>query len=70
MSDNVSLRFQKDGPILLTGEVEVVDADGTVIALQKSTALCRCGASETKPFCNGAHEKIGFKAPEGLGAKE
>lgn len=70
MSEKVSLRFQEDGPILLTGEVEVVDADGTVIGIQKATALCRCGKSQNKPFCDGHHETTGFKAPEGLGKKE
>ena len=70
MSGKVSLRFQEDGPILLNGEVEVLDADGTVIGFQTSAALCRCGKSENKPFCDGHHKTIGFKAPEGLGAKD
>lgn len=69
MSEKVSLQFQENGPIILTGEVEVTNADGTVIGMQKSTALCRCGLSQNKPFCDGHHVASGFKAPEGLGEK-
>jgi CDGSH-type Zn-finger protein len=66
MSDKVQVRFIKDGPIAVTGEVEVVDENGTVTHMQESTALCRCGASTSKPFCSGAHVAMGFKAPEGI----
>ena len=67
MSDKAKLNFQKDGPIGLTGEVEIVDAQGKVLITQGKTAFCRCGASENKPFCDGSHVKIGFKAPADLG---
>lgn len=66
MSDKVQLRFVKDGPIAVTGEVEVVNENGTVTHMQESTSLCRCGASTNKPFCSGAHVGIKFKAPEGI----
>jgi CDGSH-type Zn-finger protein len=67
MSEKAKLTFIKDGPIGLVGEVEIVDANGDVIATQGKTAFCRCGASENKPFCDGSHTKIGFKAPADLG---
>jgi CDGSH-type Zn-finger protein len=52
-----------DGPYLVRGEFEVTDHDGRVIETRRSTiALCRCGASRTKPFCDGTHKAIGFKA--------
>jgi CDGSH-type Zn-finger protein len=52
-----------DGPYLVRGEFEVTDANGEVIdARRKTIALCRCGASRTKPFCDGTHKLIGFKA--------
>ena len=70
MSEKVSLQFQEDGPIILTGEVEVTNSDGTVTDIQKSTAFCRCGLSENKPFCDGHHVASGFTAAEGLGIKE
>ncbi|MDQ2676343.1 MAG: CDGSH iron-sulfur domain-containing protein [Actinomycetota bacterium] len=52
-----------DGPYLVRGAFEVTDADGNVIdARRKTIALCRCGASRSKPFCDGTHKLIGFKA--------
>jgi CDGSH-type Zn-finger protein len=48
----------------VTGEVELIDADGNKFPAEKRMALCRCGASTEKPFCDGTHSKIGFKAAE------
>lgn len=67
MSNNPQLNFQEDGPIGLIGEIEIVDADGNVLITQDKTSFCRCGASGNKPFCDGTHSKIGFKAPADLG---
>jgi CDGSH-type Zn-finger protein len=53
-----------NGPYLVRGAFEVTDADGRVIEMRRKTvALCRCGASRTKPFCDGTHKAIGFDAP-------
>ena len=53
-----------NGPYLIRGAFEVTDTDGEVIETRRGTiALCRCGASQTKPFCDGTHKAIGFKAP-------
>jgi CDGSH-type Zn-finger protein len=52
-----------NGPYLVRGEFEVTDPEGRVIETRRATiALCRCGASQTKPFCDGTHKAIGFKA--------
>ena len=51
-----------DGPLLLSGGVRVVAADGTVLYEGERAALCRCGQSGNKPFCDGTHKKVGFKA--------
>lgn len=67
MEKKAKLNFQKDGPIGLTGEVEIVDASGNVLITQGKTSFCRCGASGNKPYCDGTHAKIGFKAPADLG---
>jgi CDGSH-type Zn-finger protein len=40
--------------------VRVVDAEGNVLYEGERAALCRCGGSANKPFCDGTHEKIGF----------
>lgn len=61
---NSRITAYPDGPYLVRGVFEVVDSDGEVIDTRRKTvALCRCGASRTKPFCDGTHKTIGFEAP-------
>ena len=50
----------KNGPLLVKGGCYLVDSDGRVLAECGPYALCRCGASGKKPFCDGTHVKIGF----------
>lgn len=53
----------QDGPLIVRGDVELVAADGTPIAAHRRTvALCRCGLSAIKPFCDGTHKPAGFRA--------
>jgi uncharacterized Fe-S cluster protein YjdI/CDGSH-type Zn-finger protein len=52
----------RNGPLLVTGKVEVTREDGSVEVLPRAT-LCRCGESLHKPFCDNQHIKIGFRAP-------
>jgi uncharacterized Fe-S cluster protein YjdI/CDGSH-type Zn-finger protein len=52
----------RDGPLLVTGKVEVRHEDGTVETLPRAT-LCRCGQSLHKPFCDNQHLSTGFRAP-------
>ena len=64
---SVKITLAKNGPLLVSDpnhEVEVFDHNGAPITPpnSKSFALCRCGASVTKPFCDGTHSKIGFDA--------
>jgi 3-phenylpropionate/trans-cinnamate dioxygenase ferredoxin subunit len=59
----------KNGPYMVTGnlsELELTDAEGNRYDLtgREKVALCRCGASVNKPFCDGQHSKIGFQAAE------
>jgi CDGSH-type Zn-finger protein len=49
-----------DGPYELHGELEIVTADGRLVAKETETWLCRCGGSASKPYCDGSHEKTGF----------
>ncbi len=56
----VSLRA--DGPLKCSGPLEIAGADGRTLWRGTDTALCRCGASAKKPFCDGTHRQIGFKA--------
>lgn len=66
MSD-VVIKARHNGPYLVTGPVTLTDADGTEYTLEEGRtafALCRCGGSTTKPFCDGTHSAIGFDAAE------
>jgi len=58
----VTIRVKDNGPYLIDGDdVKLTDMNGNEIPLTKK-ALCRCGGSTTKPFCDGTHSKIGFQA--------
>ena len=56
------VRTRRDGPLKLDGPCEVRAEDGTVLMRGVETALCRCGQSKRKPFCDGTHRQTGFKA--------
>jgi CDGSH-type Zn-finger protein len=64
MSDIVDVTIRPNGPYLVRGPIALHDADGNAIDLagKDVVALCRCGASTNKPFCDGTHSKIGFAA--------
>ena len=51
----------KDGPILVNGPIHLEDDNGVKIESGETCALCRCGASKNKPFCDGSHTAIGFE---------
>jgi CDGSH-type Zn-finger protein len=59
----VTIKTLTDGPLEVTGNVEIVASDGTLIKASEKSYLCRCGFSEKKPFCDGAHKREGFTAP-------
>ena len=61
-----TIRLKRNGPYRIEGEdVKVVDWDGNEYKVDRlPIALCRCGGSTTKPFCDGSHSKIGFQAAE------
>jgi CDGSH-type Zn-finger protein len=53
----------RDGPLLVRGPFTITDQDGKDIEVRHDTvALCRCGRSRRKPFCDGMHKAIGFRA--------
>lgn len=54
----------RDGPLLVTGTIEVARDGGTIERLSRAT-LCRCGLSNNKPFCDNSHLAGQFKAPGG-----
>jgi len=62
----VTIKLRKNGPYKIESEeVRVVDWNGAEYTIDRwPIALCRCGASTQKPFCDGTHSKIGFEAGE------
>jgi CDGSH-type Zn-finger protein/uncharacterized Fe-S cluster protein YjdI len=52
-----------NGPLMVEGAIEVVTGTGKTVNRTVKAALCRCGHSANKPYCDGTHKKIGFQAP-------
>jgi CDGSH-type Zn-finger protein len=60
---SASLVLCPDGPILVRGDFEIVTPSGVPVPRQRRTvALCRCGASAIKPYCDGTHKLIKFRS--------
>jgi uncharacterized Fe-S cluster protein YjdI len=59
-AEELTVTPMRNGPLFLRGRVRIEDADGRVIREDTRVALCRCGASGNKPFCDGSHNRIGF----------
>lgn len=57
-----NIQILPKGPYLVTGKVNLTDANGNKVEVTEKFALCRCGASINKPFCDGTHSKVGFEA--------
>jgi CDGSH-type Zn-finger protein len=68
MSGQAKITPYRDGPYLVRGPFSIVDQDGNEVEIRrKVVALCRCGRSQIRPFCDGTHKAIGFRADSGLG---
>jgi uncharacterized Fe-S cluster protein YjdI len=57
----VRVELLENGPLLIHGNVMILDKDGNAEVKMDKNAFCRCGHSNNKPFCDGSHVKIGFK---------
>ena len=60
----VTITVRKNAPYLVSGPVELRDADGNPYPAEGTVALCRCGASTKRPFRDCTHSKLGFQAAE------
>ena len=62
----VTIKVRENGPYRVTGPFTLIDADGSAYDLPagETVALCRCGRSRTKPFCDKTHRVVGFQATE------
>lgn len=66
LSPRATITPYPDGPYLVRGDFVVTDQEGNELGLERGTvALCRCGKSRMRPFCDGTHKLIGFEAPSG-----
>ncbi len=64
--DETLITPYRDGPLLVRGPFRMQDQDGNEIEVGRRTvALCRCGKSRLRPFCDGTHKVVRFKAPSG-----
>jgi CDGSH-type Zn-finger protein/uncharacterized Fe-S cluster protein YjdI len=59
--DETTIEARPNGPFHVRGRVRIVSSGGKVIREDTRVALCRCGHSENKPFCDGTHRRIGFR---------
>lgn len=57
----VDINLAKDGPLLVSGKIRIFDQDGNLHKEVEKCALCRCGSSNNKPFCDGTHKSSGFE---------
>ncbi len=67
MTQPIQIKVLDHGPLLVQGEVQLVDADGKQFSVPEgkpAIALCRCGLSKNRPFCDGAHKAGGFEAAD------
>jgi uncharacterized Fe-S cluster protein YjdI len=58
--EETTVEPRPNGPLFVRGRVRIVGDDGAVVREDTRVALCRCGASANKPFCDGSHRSVGF----------
>jgi CDGSH-type Zn-finger protein len=63
MSDVTKVTVYSNGPLVISGNVEICNEAGEVVRSANKISLCRCGQSEVKPYCDGTHKRCGFQAP-------
>jgi uncharacterized Fe-S cluster protein YjdI len=61
IEDEQIVEVAKNGPLMVYGNINVKNHDGSETSKHRVTAFCRCGASENKPYCDGSHKKIDFE---------
>jgi CDGSH-type Zn-finger protein len=65
--ERIVIKVRHNGPYKVTGPITLIDADDKEYDLGnrgETIVLCRCGHSNTKPFCDSSHRDVGFDAPE------
>jgi CDGSH-type Zn-finger protein/uncharacterized Fe-S cluster protein YjdI len=64
IEEHNTIRLTKNGPLYLRGDFTIVNGAGELVVKDTRAALCRCGGSANKPFCDNTHKAIGFVAPD------
>ncbi len=59
--EETTINVRSNGPLYVRGQVRIVGSGGHLIREDTRVALCRCGHSENKPFCDGSHRRVGFR---------
>jgi CDGSH-type Zn-finger protein len=64
--NEVTIKARENGPYKVEGPARIIDADGREFVLPEGSgiALCRCGHSRNKPFCDSSHKRVGFRAED------
>jgi CDGSH-type Zn-finger protein len=65
-TDNPRIEPREDGPLVVKGLHTLVGEDGAALEVKPVVALCRCGHSQTKPFCDGSHKLVGFRSSDDM----
>lgn len=63
----VNIRLRDNGPLVVEGKITITDAEGNEFPVapdKPAVALCRCGGSQNKPFCDGSHKSTGFESAD------
>lgn len=61
INEHMKVTITENGPAIISGSCTIQHRDGTTEERDGNTALCRCGASTNKPFCDGSHNQSGFE---------
>jgi len=56
--EKTTIQVIANGPFVVKGSIKIIDTDGTEIEKSPKCSLCRCGASNNHPFCDGSHKNI------------
>ncbi|MCQ6279338.1 CDGSH iron-sulfur domain-containing protein [Bacillus sp. EB600] len=56
------IKILDNGPLVVTGDIHLIDSGGNEYTKKEKIFLCRCGQSSNKPFCDGTHKKVGFES--------
>jgi CDGSH iron-sulfur domain-containing protein 3 len=56
------IKILDNGPLVVSGDIPLIDSEGKEFTKKEKFFLCRCGGSSNKPFCDGSHKKAGFES--------